>query len=314
MDNYAKINVLIVTYKQADVIGRNIESALRQKEYGLHKIIICDDCSPDNNWEVIQKYVERYSDTVIAYRNDPNLGIYGNSNRVAMELRGDADLYLWVEGDDSICDGYFKSIQDFIADNNLDIDSNFGIFSNWQSISPDGCKTINNDNKNILLKHKPYSLFLRNLASWRGSVFSKKVIEQFKYVYTDGGIGLAELLFDGQWFRYLENKYYLPVLGTSYYTQYGISTTLGFDSDWQKEDMKNKWQYLLDHQSLTRKDRKWAKYKIQKAEYMIKPSFWSFIGSLYYFFIGAYPQNIKSLSRIKAVFLPYLQRLKLKNK
>ena len=47
---YKKISVLIVTYKQADVIGRNIESIIQQKEYGLHEIIICDDCSPDNNW------------------------------------------------------------------------------------------------------------------------------------------------------------------------------------------------------------------------------------------------------------------------
>ena len=54
---YKKISVLIVTYKQANVIGRNIESILQQKDYGLHEIVICDDCSPDNNWEVIQSYV-----------------------------------------------------------------------------------------------------------------------------------------------------------------------------------------------------------------------------------------------------------------
>ncbi len=42
---YARINVLIVTYKQADTIGRNIESILCQKEYGLNEIVICDDLS-----------------------------------------------------------------------------------------------------------------------------------------------------------------------------------------------------------------------------------------------------------------------------
>ena len=91
---YKKISVLIVTYKQANVIGRNIESILQQKDYGLHEIVICDDCSPDNNWEVIQSYVEKYPNIIRAYRNNPNLGIYGNSDKCAL-LHGDAELFCW---------------------------------------------------------------------------------------------------------------------------------------------------------------------------------------------------------------------------
>ena len=309
-NTYARINVLIVTYKQAEVIGRNIESALRQREYGLNQIIVCDDCSPDNNWEVIESYMEKYPDIVKGYRNEPNLGIYGNSNRVATELRGDADLYLWVEGDDAICDGYFKALQEFINTNQINLYTNFGIFSNWQTVSPNGVISVNRENKNILLHHSPFSLYLHGLVSWRGSVFSRNVIEYFKPINTNNGLGLAELLFDSQWFQFVEKRYYLPVVGTSYYTQYGISTTLGKESDWQKEDMKNKWSYLLSHFDLCWKDRMWAMHRVKRAMYMIKPSVLDFFSSLFYFCLGAYPQNANSPKRIKKLIMPYFSKLK----
>lgn len=309
---YAKINVLIVTYKQADVIGRNIESALTQREYGLNNIVICDDCSPDNNWDIICSYAKKYPEIVRAYRNDPNLGIYGNSNRVATELRGNADLYLWVEGDDCICDGYFKALQEFIQKNHIDLNSNFGILSDWQSIAPDGSIIRNDNNRNIQLRHTPFSLYLRNLVSWRGSVFSKKVIEQFENVYTDGGIGLAELLFDSQWFLNVTKTYYLPVTGTSYYTQFGISTSLGIDTDWQKEEMVKKWNYLLRNFTLNWRDRKWAGYRIAKAKYMIKPTLWRFLRACWLFAIGSYYQNYNSLNKIRGVLSPFYNRIKRK--
>ena len=48
-----KINVLIITYNQEDLIKRAIDSILCQKEYGLNKIVVSDDCSSDNTWNVL---------------------------------------------------------------------------------------------------------------------------------------------------------------------------------------------------------------------------------------------------------------------
>ena len=134
---YKKISVLIVTYKQAKVIGRNIESILQQKDYGLHEIVICDDCSPDNNWEVIQGYVERYPNIIRAYRNNPNLGIYGNSNKL-ITLAGNADLFCWLEGDDALCDGFFKKAQEVIVNNEIDLTKRVCIQADYKSITPEG--------------------------------------------------------------------------------------------------------------------------------------------------------------------------------
>ena len=116
---FSKINVLIITYKQEDVIGRALDSVLCQKEFGLNKIIVCDDCSPDNNWGIIQQYAQRYPEIIEAYRNETNLGIYGNSEKV-VSLKGVADFYYMMSGDDALCDGWFIEIQKYIINNRIE--------------------------------------------------------------------------------------------------------------------------------------------------------------------------------------------------
>lgn len=259
---YKKISVLIVTYKQADVIGRNVESILKQKEYGLHEIVICDDCSPDNNWDVIQSYVEKYPNIIRAYRNEPNLGIYGNSDKCA-SLHGDADLFCWLEGDDALCDGFFKAIQEVIVEKKIDVSQAVGIQANFKSIDPNGrVHVFRND---YISKHpcSPISAKIRGLATWRASVFSKKVIEQFSPTILDKGLALAEGLFDGQWFKYAQKFYYIDVEGSIYYTGIGISVALNGNEfeKWVKESLV-KWNYLADNVLVDKRDLLFAKSQI----------------------------------------------------
>lgn len=259
-----KINVLIVTYKQAEVIGRNIESILQQKEYGLNKIVVCDDCSPDNNWEVIQSYIKKYPEYIEAYRNEPNLGIYGNSNKLA-SLCGDADLYCWLEGDDALCDGFFKSTQDFLTNNNINTKEPIGVFSDYYVIDPQGCKkAIKNDF--VIRGENPLGAYYRNIATWRASLFSKSVINKFKPVELGNGLILAETLFDSQWFRYLEKSFYNPTIGSIYYSGVGVSVQWGLIdsySSYMIDDNIIRWNYLIDNKLLVNQcDIDWAKSNI----------------------------------------------------
>ena len=116
-----KITVLIITYNQQDTIGRALDSILSQKEWGLHEIVICDDNSSDNNWSIIQSYVNKYPSIIRAYRNNPNLGIYKNVEKT-YDLRGDADLFVNLAGDDAFCPGYFEAAQRFIESNKIIIE------------------------------------------------------------------------------------------------------------------------------------------------------------------------------------------------
>ena len=284
---YKKISVLIVTYKQADVIGRNIESIIQQKEYGLHEIIICDDCSPDNNWDVIQSYVKKYPYIIRAYRNSSNLGIYGNSDLCASR-HGDADLFCWLEGDDALEPGVFKGVQEYIDINRIDVNGSVGVFCDYSSINPKGIK-ITHPNKKIISGKKPLSLFIRGLVSWRASFFSRKVIEQFKPTVLDQGLALAELLFDSQWFRYIEKAYYCPIKGSIYYTEIGVSTQLGYQSSFKKEQALIKWTYFLENGfALDRKDKNWIKFKICQTKCLLKANLRCLCKSFYYFIIGKY--------------------------
>lgn len=305
---YKKISVLIVTYKQADVIGRNIESILQQKDYGLHEIVICDDCSPDNNWEVIQSYVEKYPNIIRAYRNNLNLGIYGNSDKCAL-LHGDAELFCWLEGDDALEPYVFKSVQEYIAANNVDVNEAVGIFCDYSSINPMGEK-VTHSNERILSGKAPLSLFIRGLVSWRASFFSQKVINQFKPTILDRGLALAELLFDSQWFQNVRKIYYCSIKGSIYYTEIGVSTQLGYQSSYRKEQALIKWTYFLENGfAIDKMDEYWLKFKILQTKSLIKPTLGILLKAISCYFMGMYGYGFLHYSNFKSNFAPIFRCL-----
>lgn len=305
---YKKISVLIVTYKQADVIGRNIESILQQKDYGLHEIVICDDCSPDNNWEVIQSYVEKYPHIIRAYRSNPNLGIYGNSDKCA-SLHGDADLFCWLEGDDALEEGVFKNVQDYIAVNKVDTNEAIGIFCDYSSVNPNGVKTLH-PNSRITSGKSPLSLFIRGLVSWRASFFSQKVINKFTPTILDKGLALAEIMFDSQWFRYVEKTYYCPIKGSIYFTEIGVSTQLGYQSSFKKEQALTKWTYCLENGfALDEKDKSWLRFKILQTKSLIIPSLRIIFIALPIYLKGINGFKMPMMHSIKSDFSPMIKML-----
>ena len=109
-DTYKSITVLVICYKQQDVIKRALDSVLCQKEYGLNKIVVCDDCSPDKTWDVLQDYKSRYPEYFEIHRNEHNLGIYQNMEKL-VSLRGESDLFVDLSGDDAFENGFFNFLR-----------------------------------------------------------------------------------------------------------------------------------------------------------------------------------------------------------
>ena len=87
-----RIVICIVSYNQEDVIGRTLDSILNQKEWGLFKIIVSDDCSKDRTWEILQEYKGKYPEIMDIHRNEHNLGIYGNVAQSNTYLPDDYDF------------------------------------------------------------------------------------------------------------------------------------------------------------------------------------------------------------------------------
>ena len=161
-----KINVLIITYNQEGVIGRALESVLIQKEWGLNQIIVCDDCSTDNNWEVISRYVEMYPNIITAYKNTSNLGIYGNCEKL-VSLRGNADLFYILSGDDALCDGLFRHVHLLIEKKHIDVQNKaISLYFDWKVVTPKG-KMIVFRNDKIEKGKKPKAIILENVRSLR---------------------------------------------------------------------------------------------------------------------------------------------------
>lgn len=217
--NLPRISVSIITYNQRDLIGRAIESVLRQKDY-IYEIIICDDLSTDNTWEVINEYYSIYPELIRPYQNKENLGIFQNIERKWKLPKG--DIIYDLSGDDEVGEDWFKKVIDFILISKIDYKHElFCVYGDSKCIYPNGDTFIfKNDAVNSgfgLLK-----LYERGLISNRSSCYSKNILKKFQKV-SFGRSYIAENAQDAQLHIFTEKAYYIPHVGNLYYTNIGVS-------------------------------------------------------------------------------------------
>lgn len=265
------ISIFIVTYKQENLIGRAIESVLKQKEWGLKSIVIGDDCSPDNNWQVIQDYQKKYPDIIKAYRNEHNLGIYGNYEML-LANREEADLYYFLEGDDAICDGWFKAIQNSLAKRKIELHGVAAtISSDYKIVRPNGFSIVNRNNKLIEKKGvDPLSLKARNVISFRSTLVTAATLERYEPVDLSNGLGVAEEMADIRPFRYSDKFYYIPFVATIYYTHVGVSTRL--QGKEYREDRIKQFQWIKDNLPIDAKALALQDSRIAAEKYQLDPT------------------------------------------
>lgn len=96
MQDQPLVTVVMVSYNSELFIKEAIESVLCQS-YQNFELVICDDASKDNTWEIIQ----RYNDPRIkAFRNENNIGEYPNRNKGINLSTG--EYLIFIDGDDMI--------------------------------------------------------------------------------------------------------------------------------------------------------------------------------------------------------------------
>ncbi len=92
-----EFSILIACFNNGMFVDNAILSALRQ-DYINFEIIVCDDCSTDNSWDVICKYSIDKRVTIL--KNTKNEGVGFTKNKLIQNSRGkffgflDADDYL----------------------------------------------------------------------------------------------------------------------------------------------------------------------------------------------------------------------------
>ena len=95
-----KISVILPVYNCGATLTDAIESIIKQT-FSDWELIICDDCSTDESYQIALNYENMYPDKIKVLRNDKNLMIAKSLNRC---LKASCGEYIArMDGDDT-CD------------------------------------------------------------------------------------------------------------------------------------------------------------------------------------------------------------------
>lgn len=94
--NLPLVTIGMVTYNQAKLVRASIESVLTQG-YANFELIISDDCSTDETWEIVNSYSD---ERIIVTKTEKNVYQYRNRNNVIEKAKG--KYLIFVDGDDLI--------------------------------------------------------------------------------------------------------------------------------------------------------------------------------------------------------------------
>ncbi len=103
MQKLPLVSFIIATYRQEQFIEAALTAALRQDYPGDMEILVSDDASPDNTYEVIQhtlRHTQSHSNRFIinTFQQKKNLGIGGNVAFLHSKCKG--DIIIGAGGDD----------------------------------------------------------------------------------------------------------------------------------------------------------------------------------------------------------------------
>lgn len=91
-----KLSILVISHNQEDLLRRCLESIIKQRINFPYEIIISDDASTDNTWEVIQKYARNYPGIVFGYQiNSSDINPVNRSERCGYNK---AKAYKYAKG------------------------------------------------------------------------------------------------------------------------------------------------------------------------------------------------------------------------
>ncbi len=92
------ISVVITCYNEGDTIGNAIDNLVKNGYSNLKKIVVVDDCSKDNSYEIIQKYVKKYPGLVMAVQTPKGTGCAAGAKNYGSKFV-ETELIAFTDGD-----------------------------------------------------------------------------------------------------------------------------------------------------------------------------------------------------------------------
>jgi len=108
-----KISVIMGIYNCADTLPQAIDSILAQT-YDNWELIMCDDCSTDNTYEVAEEYRRRYPEKIILLKNEVNSKLSYTLNHCLRYATG--EYVARMDGDDISLPQRFERQAAFLAE------------------------------------------------------------------------------------------------------------------------------------------------------------------------------------------------------
>ncbi|MFQ9065328.1 MAG: glycosyltransferase family 2 protein [Eubacterium sp.] len=91
------VSVIMGIYNCADTLAESLDSLLVQT-YQNFEIIMCNDGSTDNTFEIAKQYNDKYSDRIVLIENAKNMGLNYTLNHCLEYCKG--EYIARMDGDD----------------------------------------------------------------------------------------------------------------------------------------------------------------------------------------------------------------------
>lgn len=301
-----RISVVIISYNQENLISRALDSVLQQKEYGLHKIIVCDDCSQDNTWKVLEEYHRRYDKYLEIHKNEKNLGIYKNLAQ-AYSLVTNTDIVLSLSGDDIYMPTFFSDIQEWSIRERINPQKDkAALYGDYKVIYPNGMeRLIKNDAIIRYPNEDAFSLKIKHLVSTRSTAITFACFKSFDRIPFEDGLCISEEICDLQKGLHSEKNYYEPKVWSAYYSGIGFSTKM--NNKCYREDRINALKYIIDKYHLQGDNLYSVYHYINLYSFYNRASFKAFYNTWKWYFKAFRPADIRYV--IKTTLKMFLGRL-----
>lgn len=137
-----KVSILVTFYNQIGCVDRALESVFAQVADFPFEVIVGDDGSTDGTWEAVQRWVQRYPDTVRCIRMSRDDGVTGSimrASRNRLRLTGESkgEYLVYLDGDDYFPNARKLAMQVDALDSSPDCGS---CAHNYEYVDEAGCR------------------------------------------------------------------------------------------------------------------------------------------------------------------------------
>ena len=147
-----RISTIIPNFNTAQWLSQALDSVLSQHGDFELEIIIVDDHSTDNSWEILKEYQEKFPEQIHIYRNE---GKGGNFARNFGFTKSTGDFIQWLDSDDVLLPNKFaEQMEFFLLNEEVEI-----TYSDWRMDLYENGQKIDE----VIRREKPETFFLQKL-------------------------------------------------------------------------------------------------------------------------------------------------------